>query len=250
MDITNTVTATTAIFALGSPPISVCWVGGTGIGKTAEARRLAETLKLQLSYVPIRADDWAGLIIPSTDKTRITFIPSDPLRLAMDTACLVYLDEINRVDQYSRAQLLEVIGERTIGGKSLHPDTRVLATCNPESAEYDTKISDNALKTRMIALPIVSTRATTAAWMKKHHSAEETAWALSAYDLAPELFNAGEVAWPLSPNRRLLSMLVRIRRLGLPQNNEIMTFNLGDRLATPLLLNEKYRKVLHANIIA
>lgn len=214
------------------PFIPLCWVGGSGIGKTTVAKEIAGEMGLNFSYVPLRSDDVMGLNLPSKDRSEINFIPHKRLHGALDKPTLLYLDEYNRADRYTRTALMELIGERTVGGTKLHPQSVLLITMNDEGEQYDTNECDQAYKTRCIHIPVMADSELSAKWAEEQGLAVMKDWLekFPAQILEP-------LAWKApKPDPRLLFLCTHFHQIGTISSNlknEVFDLVLGKDFSGP-----------------
>lgn len=218
--------------------IPLALIGGSGLGKTTVAKQIAEELKLPFIYLPVRTDDVLGFNLPDTKKDCVRFVPSERLRQAMDEPSLLYIDELNRADRYARAAVMELTGERTVAGKPLHPECRILLTMNPENQEHDVTEIDTANKSRMVPIPVEHSPQASIAWAQDNHVEGMVAF----FAKYPQAFKE-EVAWKFQANDRFIYRLDLIRQCiekCKDEYNELVTFCLGER-ADPMLLKGKQK---------
>ncbi len=222
----------TEIFSQRSD-IPLALVGGSGLGKTTVAKQIAETLNLPFIYLPVRTDDVLGFNLPDPKKDCVRFVPSERLRQAMEEPSLLYIDELNRADRYARAAVMELTGERTVAGQSLHPECRILLTMNPENKEHDVTEIDTANKSRMVPIPVEHSPQASIAWAQDNKCEGMVAF----FAKFPQAFKE-EVAWKFQANDRFIYRLDLIRQCikkCKDEYNELTTFCLGER-AEPLLI--------------
>lgn len=224
------------------PSLVVCWVGGSGLGKTTQAKQLPSFLHKtkEFIYAPIRTEDAMGMNLPSSDRSEMSFTPHSRLARAIQNPAVVYLDELNRVERYTRAALMELLGERTVGGIPLHPETNLLLTLNDESDAYDTIEGDKAFKTRVIPIPVRIDHELS----KKYAIGKGFAQMAAYIQSFPETLNE-ELTWSIKPDTRFLEYLNRvalIESIDMALSNEIMYFALGKKFAIPFLRAPKTTK--------
>lgn len=217
------------------PTLVVCWVGGSGLGKTTQARKVPALVAggKEFVYAPIRSEDAMGLNLPNKTRDRIEFVPHTRLARAITQPCVLYLDEFNRVERYTRAALMELLGERTVGGQKLHPQTNILLTLNDESENYDTIEGDKAFKTRVIPIPVKIDHALSISYARDQK-----------FDMMAEFIGTHaqvlneEVTWNIKPDTRFLEYLNRLANINsVPMElyNEIVTFALTSKYVKPFL---------------
>lgn len=222
MNIIETKTITKQLFTDDrTKHIPVCWVGGSGLGKTTQAKKLAEELQLPLVYLTVRTDDALG--INMIRDGALHHVPHHKLAKVFDTPTFIYIDELNRADRYARAQVMELLGERTIGGEPVHPDTVVVVTVNPESEAYEVTELDQALKTRVVPIPV-----TFDAELSLQYAKENRLHAMVSYlQSVPDTLNE-ELVWHITkPDTRILEYLALVVQVS-PTASEIVSFVLQD----------------------
>ena len=226
--------------------IPIGWVGPSGVGKTTMAKKLAGELGKEFVYLPVRTDDVLGINLPNKGNTEIEFVPHKRLKPAIDKPAIVYLDEVNRCDRYSRFALMELTGERTIGGYKLHPETNIIITCNDESEENDVNEVDNPFKTRIIPVPILGTLADTV----KYAEQEQLPMLQAFFTRFPNLLNK-EISWEMKADRRFITYLSLVHKEGaIPpaEFQEIVKFSLGKEYGQVFLEQEiEPRKIFASN---
>lgn len=243
MNIKQAKEVTKAIFK-SEPTLVVCWVGGSGLGKTTMARDLCDDLGKKWAYAPIRTEDAMGLNLPNKARDEIDFVPHRRMAAAVEEEAFIYVDELNRVDRHARTAVMELLGERSIGGIKLHPKSTILLTLNDESENYDTIEGDKAFKTRCVCLPVEFDADTSFEWAKKKGYARMADFIKKN----PQALNE-KVTWSVKPDTRLLEYLDRFSLVpGVPNNlyNEAVQFILGKELCKPFLKDKEKEGALEA----
>ena len=105
--------------------------GRHGVGKSQVVYQVADALGLPV--IERRASqmtegDLVGL--PSIDGNRTTFNPPDWFKDACETACVLFLDEVDRATIEVRQGIFELTDSRKLNGHNLHPKTLVIAAVN------------------------------------------------------------------------------------------------------------------------
>ena len=107
---------------------------GVGVGKSSVIAQYAKKLKKKLliligSQHP--AEDYSGLPYVEEGGKFFRHVPATWARDMCEHPCTLFLDELTSVDGANRAPLLGVCAERKINGLRLHPETLIIAACNP-----------------------------------------------------------------------------------------------------------------------
>jgi len=105
--------------------------GRHGVGKSQVVYQIADGVGLPV--VERRASqmtegDLVGL--PSIDGDRTTFNPPDWFKEACESACVLFLDEVDRATIEVRQGIFELTDSRKLNGHNLHPDTLIVAAVN------------------------------------------------------------------------------------------------------------------------
>ncbi len=112
--------------------VSILLEGPPGVGKTSLVRAVGRSLGLPVY-------DLIGSNLDPTDVAGLPYKDGDGVARALYpeiAACvrapgILFLDELTAAPPSVRAALLRVLLERNAGGTPLHPDSRVIAACNP-----------------------------------------------------------------------------------------------------------------------
>lgn len=113
---------------------TVLLIGDPGVGKSAIMYRAAEEMGLPLHVLlgsTLDPTDIGGLPMRSPDGTHLIRIPLQEIQECAVAPGILFLDEISAAPGPVQAALLRLILERKAGSVTLHPETRVVAACNP-----------------------------------------------------------------------------------------------------------------------
>lgn len=113
---------------------TVLLIGDPGVGKSAIMGLAADEMGLPLYTLlgsTLDPTDIGGLPMRSPDGTHLIRIPLEEIHKCADAPGILFLDEISAAPGPVQAALLRLILERKAGSVSLHPETRVVAACNP-----------------------------------------------------------------------------------------------------------------------
>src|SRR5579885_3332650 len=106
------------------------FIGPPGCGKTARAYALAKELNLDVVYLPLSERDpceIAGAALPDRETGIVRWLPSADFARAAREPMVIILDELTAATRAQRVAALRWADPST----PLHPETRVIATCNP-----------------------------------------------------------------------------------------------------------------------
>mgnify|MGYP003385347307 CR=1 FL=1 len=113
---------------------TVLLIGDPGVGKSAIMYEAAKELEMDL-YVLLGSTldptDVGGLPMRSPDGTHVIRIPLEEIQKCAEKPGVLFLDEISAAPGPVQAAMLRLILERKAGSVTLHPETRVVAACNP-----------------------------------------------------------------------------------------------------------------------
>lgn len=113
---------------------TVLLIGDPGVGKSAIMYHAAAEMELPLFVLlgsTLDPTDIGGLPVRSADATHVVRIPLEEIQRCADAPGLLFLDEISAAPGPVQAAMLRLILERKAGSVTLHPQTRVVAACNP-----------------------------------------------------------------------------------------------------------------------
>ena len=116
--------------------ISVLLRGHPGVGKSSLAQELATAMNLELIDIRLAQRDPAelcGVYFPDHERQVLELFPPAWVKQAMQTPCLVFLDEINAaVTRLHQAAAYQIVLEHRVGQFRFHPETVVLGAGNLE----------------------------------------------------------------------------------------------------------------------
>jgi hypothetical protein len=126
--------ATAILVAQAQKPVLL--EGPPGVAKSSVALQWTKALGRELCYLigsTHAPEDFSGIPFLSECKTFFTQTPPRfAERLSRPGAVLV-MDELTTVPPSVRAAMLSMLSERRLGDLLIHPDTLILAACNPPS---------------------------------------------------------------------------------------------------------------------
>lgn len=132
-------TAAPVLTALAQANSPVLLIGDPGVGKTALANQLTDSLKAQgmvtgldvLMGSTLDPTDIPGIPFLNKDGTGVARFPLEVIRRCATEARVLFLDEISCATPAVQAALLRLVLERVAGDTKLHPGTIILSACNP-----------------------------------------------------------------------------------------------------------------------
>ena len=120
-----------------------------GVGKSSVVYQYG--INLGLPVVERRASqmtegDLLGLPVIDTENNTTTWNVPDWYKQCCDTACLLFIDEIDRATMEVRQGFFELTDSRKLAGHSLHPDTLIFAAVNggEDASQYQVGEMDPA----------------------------------------------------------------------------------------------------------
>lgn len=159
---------------------SVLIRGPHGIGKSQIAKQLGDILDrpvIDLRLSQMTEGDFLGLpkiIEPEYDKAgKLTkhgmteFRPPWWFVKAMTEPCILLLDEINRAVPEVMQCAFQLVLDRAIQGKEIHPDTIIIAAINA-THHYQVNEMDPALLDRFLVVDMVPTLSDWKVWALEH----------------------------------------------------------------------------------
>lgn len=88
------------------------------------------------------AGDVRGLPWKSADNSSTSWLPPDWFKRCCDEACVLLLDEFDRGQADVRMCLMELTDSRKINGRTLHPNTIIVACCNGGDTSSQYQVAD------------------------------------------------------------------------------------------------------------
>lgn len=140
---------------------SVLIRGDHGIGKSQLVRLIAKLRKqndkidrtvVDRRLAQMTEGDMLGL--PSTDGNCTRFNPPDWYVKCCDEPCILLLDELNRANTEIMQAAFQIVLDRELAGRKLHPDTIVMAAINT-NGKYTVNEVDPALLDRFFVVDLM-----------------------------------------------------------------------------------------------
>lgn len=186
----NRAVALKLILAAAVANRTVHMYGVPASSKSALARDVAGALSKRLivfrgsQHMP---EDAGGY--PTADLTTgmVRALPLEEMAAACDEACVLFLDEYTTAALAMRAAILQVVDERRIGNRPLHPDTVVILASNPESQSVGGIAETLPERNRTLRFELRITRQEWCAWLLAQANAREEEapiWSALARDIA------------------------------------------------------------------
>lgn len=135
----------------GEPAVPLCIWGTHGIGKTALVESMARDKGWRFAYAaPAQFEEMGDLHgLPVIDGASTTFAPPDWVPVDQGPGILL-LDDLNRADDRILRGLMQLLQRGELVSWSLPPGWQIIATANPEGADYSVTPMDDAMLTRML----------------------------------------------------------------------------------------------------
>jgi hypothetical protein len=115
---------------------TVLLIGDPGVGKSAICSVVAREIGYGDNFHTLLGStldptDIGGLPMRSEDGKRVLRVPLDEIYQCSVNPGVLFLDEISAAPGPVQAAMLRLILERVAGNVHLHPETRIIAACNP-----------------------------------------------------------------------------------------------------------------------
>ncbi len=127
-------------------------LGQHGIGKTGILETWASKVKIETIFViasQYSEGDFAGIPKKSEKGEFVVFLKPEFFKLAIDNACLLFFDELDRATKEVRQAIFQLASSRMLGNQKLHKDTIIVSAINGFlSEDYHTNPLDLAEASR------------------------------------------------------------------------------------------------------
>ena len=115
---------------------TVLLIGDPGVGKSAICSVAANAIGMGDNFHTLLGStldptDIGGLPMRAEDGLRVMRVPLDEIYQCSVKPGVLFLDEISAAPGPVQAAMLRLILERVAGNVKLHPETRIVAACNP-----------------------------------------------------------------------------------------------------------------------
>lgn len=126
----------------------VLLIGPHGVGKTSVLRSLATNFNMEMHELNASTlDPFVHIVgIPVTHEGKVTMTPPD----ALQSAELLFIDEVNRADRPTRNALFELICDKSVNGRKLPNLKLIVAAMNPPDGDYQVDALDAAMDDRFL----------------------------------------------------------------------------------------------------
>jgi len=125
----------------------VMLIGQHGVGKSEMIAQYAENAGKKCFDIRLSQYTEGDLLgIPRFDDASKTsmFYPPKFLYDVAQEPCVLFLDELNRATREVRQAVFQLADSRRLGTITIHPDTQVVAACNPDDQDYQVNPLDPA----------------------------------------------------------------------------------------------------------
>lgn len=148
-----------------------------GVGKSMLARLVTKIRAgnefdgIERELIDIRLSqmtDGDMLGLPSTDGNVTRWNPMEWFQKACEQPCTLFLDELNRANNEIMQAAFQIILDRELAGRKLHPQTLVMAAINT-SAKYTVNEVDPALQDRFFVCDLVPTVEDWLSWAQERN---------------------------------------------------------------------------------
>ena len=154
-------------------PTPLCIWGTHGLGKTEMVRDFAKQRGWKFNYIaPAQFEEMGDLhgmpnVIENKDGKKITsYSPPDWVPLEEGPGILL-IDDLNRADDRILRGCMQLLQNYELSSWKLPHKWQIVATANPEGADYSVTPLDDAMLTRMIHLTLTFNHKIWAEWASK-----------------------------------------------------------------------------------
>jgi hypothetical protein len=159
-----------------SPNISVLLRGDHGIGKSQIVRQIAKkrSLKDGINYRVIdrrisQMSEGDILGLPKLENDTTKWCLMDWFMTACTEPCILFLDELNRGSQEVQNAVFQIVLDRELDGRKLHPNTICAAAIN-DNARYQVNEMDPALLDRFFVIDLFPSTDEWVSWAREEEN--------------------------------------------------------------------------------
>lgn len=141
-----------------NPKTAMLLKGDSGKGKSSCVKQAAKKLNIKVidkRLSQMLEGDLMGL--PKIVNNQTVTTRPDWFELACDEPAMLFFDELNRAAPSVQQGVFEIILDRTLLGRTLHPDTKVISAVN-DGDDYIVNEMDPALQRRFLSLDFEPTK--------------------------------------------------------------------------------------------
>lgn len=126
-------------------PVMIVGLHGTGKSEVvAQYAKSISAILLDIRLSQYTEGDLIGLPHFDTEKRVSSFFPPEFIAQASQRKCVVFFDELNRASREVRQAVFQLADSRRLGSLTLHPESVVVAACNPDDERYQVNPLDPA----------------------------------------------------------------------------------------------------------
>ena len=134
------------------PQFSILLRAKHGVGKSSIIKQFAEEKKLHFIDIRLGQRDVGDIIgFPINEDGKFKHILPELLAPAFNKPSLLFFDELNRGTKDVQQAVFEIILDRRMNGKILHPETLIVSAINQDLNIYSVTDIDPALLSRFCA---------------------------------------------------------------------------------------------------
>lgn len=139
-------------------PVMIVGLHGTGKSEVvAQYAKSIDAVLLDIRLSQYTEGDLVGIPHFDVEKRVSSFFPPEFIAQSAQKRCVVFFDELNRASREVRQAVFQLADSRRLGSLVLHPESVVVAACNPDDERYQVNPLDPAELDRWVKFEFTPT---------------------------------------------------------------------------------------------